>query len=451
MSMEEIHDPAAREVAVRLAEAGHQVYIAGGAARDMVLGKDPEDYDLATDAPLHRIREIFADKSLRLAGRTFTVVLVNGVEVSAFRSKASFGPDAREGAVGGDILEDLSLRDLTVNSMAVDAATGELVDPYGGKADLEEGVVRFTGDPAERLGEDPCRAVRACRFLALIGGRFSPSTLAALKVHAPGSVIRTAPERLHLEIMKAMRIRRASAFFRSLLDVGALALIFPALAETAGHPGGPNHADDVFTHSMLAGDAIPARCPLLKLAAYIHDAGKPRAAEMIDGKLKFIGHEKHGAYALKPQLERLYFSRREQKEILAIIRHHMHDFTPGSTPRAARRLLARLANDGVAYASFLRFRIADRAANRAKKPYTFGQIKTMLGLIEQEVFPRAHGPAYTISDLAVGGFEVMRELDLVSGPEVGRMLGELLERVIENPELNEKKTLIRMIRENKLT
>jgi tRNA nucleotidyltransferase/poly(A) polymerase len=449
MSMEEIHDPAAREVALRLAEAGHRVYIAGGAARDMVLGREPQDYDLATDAPAQRIREIFSDKSVRLAGRTFTVVLVNGVEVSPFRSKDSFGPEAEPNAVGAGIEEDLSLRDLTVNSMAVNAATGKLVDPFGGEEDLKSGVVRFTGDPAERLGEDPCRAVRACRFLALIGGRFAPSTLAALKVHAPGSVIRTAPERLHLEIMKAMRIRRASAFFRGLLDVGALALIFPALAETAGHPGGPNHADDVFTHSMLAGDAIPARCPFLKLAAYIHDAGKPRAAEMVEGRLKFIGHEKQGAEALKPQLERLYFSRREQKRILAVIRHHMHDFTPRSTPRAARRLLARLAGDGVAYADFLRFRIADRAANRSKQPYSFGQIRTMLELIEQEAFPRAHGPAYTISDLAVGGFEVMRELDLVSGPEVGRVLEHLLERVIENPELNDKQALISMIREEK--
>lgn len=447
--MEEIHDPAARKVAERLAEAGHRVFIAGGAARDMVLGKEPEDYDLATDAPVERIRELFPDRPVRLAGRTFTVVLVNGVEVSPFRSKTSFGPDTAPGAVGADIREDLSLRDLTINSMAVDAATGELVDPYGGEEDLKSGVVRFTGEASERLGEDPCRAVRACRFLALTGGRFAPSTLAALKVHAPGSVIRTAPERLHMEIMKAMRIRRASAFFRGLLDVGALALIFPALAETAGHPGGPNHADDIFTHSMLAGDAIPARCPLLKLAAYIHDSGKPRAAETVDGKLKFIGHEKHGAEALKPQLERLYFSKREQKAILAIIRHHMHDFTPRSTPRAARRLLARLSKDHVAYTNFLRFRIVDRAANRAKKPYTLDQIRTMLELLDKEVFPRAHGPAYTIQDLAVGGFEVMRELDLVSGPDVGRVLEQLQERVIENPELNDKKTLIGMIREMK--
>lgn len=442
-----IHDPAALEVAKGLADAGFAAYVAGGAARDMVMGKRPADYDIVTNAVLEDIQRIFPERTVRESGSVFRVALVSGVEVSTFRSKSSYDPACREPAPGGSIEEDLALRDLTVNSMAVNAVTGELIDLFGGKEDIKNRVIRFTGDPAERMAEDPCRAVRACRFLALLPGTFAPDTLAALKIHAPGAVMRTKPERLRLEILKTMRIRKASTFFRALLDVGVLPLLLPSLAGAAGHDGGPNHADDIFDHCMLAGDAIPTRCPMLKLAAYLHDAGKPAAAGTVDGRLKFIGHARLGQNLLARELARLYFSRRDMRKLLTLVRHHMSDLTPSSSPRAVRRLLARLAADEVSYMSFLRLRVADRAANRAKKPYSPTNIKALLNLLEQEAFPEAHGPAFRVGDLAVNGRDVMRELGIMPGAAVGRVLERLLQRVIEAPELNTREDLIRLMRE----
>jgi tRNA nucleotidyltransferase/poly(A) polymerase len=442
-----IHDPVACDVAQGLINAGFAAYVAGGAARDMVMGQSPADYDIVTNAVIEDIERLFPDRTVRESGSVFRVALVSGVEVSTFRSKSSYDPACKQPAPGGSIEEDLALRDLTVNSMAVNAKTGELIDPFGGKKDLNNRVIRFTGDPAERMAEDPCRAVRACRFLALLSGSFAPETLAALKVHAPGAVMRTKAERLRLEILKAMRIRKASMFFRALFEIGALRLLLPSLADAAGHDGGPNHADTIFDHCMLAGDSIPTRCPSLKLAAYLHDAGKPSAAGYVGGRLKFIGHAKLGESLLARELARLYFSRRDMRKLLSLVRHHMNDLTPSSTPRAVRRLHARLASDGVSYMSFLRLRVADRAANRAKKPYSLTQIKKLISILEQEAFPKAHGPAFTVCDLAVSGNDVMRELGIMPGAAVGRVLEGLLEQVIEDPELNTRETLTRLMRE----
>jgi len=442
-----IHDPKALDVTLRLASAGFSAFVAGGAARDMVMGREPADYDIVTNAVTEDIKRLFPNKSVRESGSVFRVALVDGVEVSTFRSKSSYDPESKLPAPGGNIEEDLGLRDLTVNSMAVNAVTGELVDPFGGAEDLRNRVIRFTGDPAERMAEDPCRAVRACRFLALLSGTFAPDTLTALKVHAPGAVMRTKAERLRLEILKAMGIRKASTFFRGLLDIGALRLLLPSLAETAGHDGGPNHAESVFEHCMLTGDKIPTRCPMLKFAAYIHDAGKPAAAEMVGGRLKFIGHEKYGESILSRELKRLYFSRRDMRTLTSLVRHHMNTLTPETSPKAARRLLGRLAQDGVSYRDFLRLRVADRAANRAKAPYTVTQIKTLLGILEREAFPDARERAVTVHDLAVSGHDVMAELGLRSGAEVGDVLAMLLEHVVEQPEVNTREELLRIMRE----
>jgi tRNA nucleotidyltransferase/poly(A) polymerase len=435
----------AAEIAAELADAGHEVYAAGGAVRDLLRGLPPKDLDLVTSASPREMEKLFAGRNLRAVGRSFRVLLVDGVEVSCFRGPDSFRPEP--GEPGRSIQEDLSRRDLTVNSMAMDMATGRLVDPFGGADDLKRGVIRFTGDPAERIAEDPCRVVRACRFLALLQGRFARESRKELERLAPRQVRTVAPERLRLEILKAMDARRAGRFFRSLLEIGALEHIFPSLAETAGQEGGPNHADDVFTHSMLAGDAIPTRCRLLKLAAYIHDSGKPEAAEVVNGRLKFIGHEKESVAFAARELDALAFSTREIRRICGIIANHMHDFTPRSTPRAGRRLLKRLRETRTAYLDFLRLRVADRKANRAKAPYTLAQIRTMLATLEAEGLPRLGGSALTVTDLAISGEDVMRETGLPQGPRIGRVLGDLLDRVVEEPELNERETLLELLRE----
>jgi hypothetical protein len=137
------------------------------------------------------------------------------------------------------------------------------------------------------------------------------------------------------------------------------------------------------------------------------------------------------------------------RTLTSLVRHHMNDLTPETSPKAARRLLGRLAQDGVSYRDFLRLRVADRAANRAKAPYTATQIKTLLGILEREAFPDARERAVTVHDLAVSGHDVMAELGLRSGAEVGDVLAMLLEHVVEQPELNTREELLRIMREGR--
>lgn len=428
-----------------LAAAGHEVYIIGGAVRDLLLGREPHDLDLATDARPEDIVRIFQGRRVRVVGKAFNIALVNGVEVASYRRPPAVQGCSAEEPEQGDLVADLERRDLTINSMALCPHSGRLVDPFGGRADLRHGVVRLVRDPQARIDEDPCRMVRACRFAAVIQGRFAPDTLRALRENA--HLVRgVAPERLRQEVLKALRVSRASSFFRNLLDIGALDIVFPSLAACVGHHGGKHHGEEVFEHCMLAGDAISPRCPLARLAGYLHDVGKPMAAERdAEGRvLHFIGHAKPGAVLVERDLRGLAFSNQEAAFISRLVRVHMHTLEPGASPRSVRRLLARLEHHGVDYRAFLRLRIADRKANTAKPARTLKDLRGVLQRMEEVMFQDSRRQEFSVRMLAVNGRDLMRALELQPGPEVGRILTALLERVLEEPELNRREALLEL-------
>jgi tRNA nucleotidyltransferase (CCA-adding enzyme) len=428
-----------------LAEAGHEVYIIGGAVRDLLLDREPHDLDLATDARPEDIVRIFQGQRVRVVGKAFNITLVNGVEVASYRSPPAHPGCSGEEGARGDLIADLERRDLTINSMALCPQSGGLVDPFGGRADLEYGVVRLVRDPQARIDEDPCRMVRACRFASNIGGVFAPDTLFALRenAHLVGGV---APERLRQEVLKAMGGRLASLFFRNLLDIGALGILFPSLSVCVGHHGGKHHGEEVFEHCMLAGDAISPRCPLTRLAGYLHDVGKPVAAERdAEGRvLHFVGHARPSAALVERDLRTLAFSNQEIAFVSRLVRVHMHTLEPGATPRSVRRLLARLEQYGVDYRAFLRLRFADRKANTAKPARTLKDLRDVLQRMEDVVFQDSMQQEFSLRMLAVDGRDLMRALGLQPGPEVGRILAVLLERVLEEPGLNRREALLEL-------
>ncbi len=426
-----------------LATAGHAVHIIGGAVRDLLLGKEPHDLDLTTDARPEDIVRIFQGRRVRVVGKAFNITLVNGVEVASYRRPPAVSDGSEEGSARGDLFADLERRDLTINSMALCPHSGRLVDPFDGRADLERGVVRLVRDPQARIDEDPCRIVRACRFASSIEGCFAPDTLHALRANA-GQVRHVAPERLRQEVLKALGSRRASLFFRNLLDIGALDILFPSLAACVGQPGGKHHGEEVFEHCMLAGDAVSTRCCLTRLAGYLHDVGKPLAAEH-DGEgrvLHFVGHAKPGAALVERDLRDLAFSNQEVSSVSRLVRVHMHALEPGTTPRSVRRLLARLEKHGVDHRAFLRLRIADRKANTAKPARTLKDLRDVLRRMEDVLFRDSRRQEFSLRMLAVNGRDLMQSLNLQPGPAVGRILGVLLERVLEEPELNHRGTLL---------
>lgn len=417
----------ARPLLDTLEDNGFRALVVGGAVRDMLLGRIPEDVDLLTTAPLETVESLFKTNKTRQVGQAFPVCLVNGVEVASARCPGDEFPDG-----------DLARRDLTVNAMAWDPEKNRLFDPFGGQADLGKGIIRFTGSPMDRILEDPVRMVRACRFAARLDARFHPAARAALENNAGLLPDRAAPERIRMEMIKSMALPAPSVFFRHLRDTGLLRFILPSLDRCFGLDGGPFHGETVFDHCMLVGDALPARQPLLRLAGFLHDTGKYDAKAWKEGRITFHGHETHVG-AMEEDLTILRFSNAEVRRIRSLVLAHMRPLAEKTTPKSVRRLLAFLDQLEIPQADFLRLRIADKKGNLAKSPYTLSDIRLRLAKIQQA---RAEATALSPNHLALTGREIMTALGVESGPEVGRVKQVLFEKVLDDPSLNQPHILL---------
>jgi len=408
----------------RFKENGFQAYIVGGAVRDMLLQKTPNDFDILTNASIKEIQTLFSDQKVKTVGKTFPVCLVDGIEISSGRTAFDIS-DFPE--------SDLAKRDFTINAMACDSITKKVIDPFNGRKDLENAIIRFTRDPEKRIHEDPVRMIRACRFVAMIDGALSLSSLAVI-LENKDLLDPVARERIHHEIMKALGLKRPSLFFKALKKTGLLVKIFPSLDRCHGLDGGPHHGETVFEHNMLVGDALSPRFPVLRLAGFLHDAGKFDAAKIKNGKLTFAGHENH-TRAVVHDLTTLRFSVKDITYITSLIKTHMRPLVKQTTPKATRRLLAMLDKYGLDYRDFMRMRIADKKGNLAegKTPYTLSAIRVRL----KKIFDELSGQeSLQMNHLEITGNDIIRLTGVAPGPEIGKIKLLLFEKIVDDPELN---------------
>lgn len=415
----------------RLCKHGYSTYIVGGAVRDMLDGKEPHDIDIATQATPDEVQELFADYNVKIVGKSFGVVLVDGYEVATFRTdhyNTLLNAQECEVSFANTIQEDLARRDLTVNALALCEMSGNIIDEHNGVQDLKNKVIRFVGDPYERINEDPNRIIRACRFLAKLEGTFAPDTLVALQDTAHYVQDHIAPERIMLEILKAMEVRTPSLFFSALETIGALQYILPELSDAVDHAHGKHHIENVWEHMMLAGDHASPVYPVVRLAAYLHDIGKPMSfdATKIEGGA-FHGHECTSYDILNKRLPLLKFSNEHVQTIAGLAQAHMWCGYDSISPKAVRKLHKRLNDMNINVNDWLRIRIADRAANIKKQPFTFTDIRERIELVMQ---PIVDLPLST-HDLKVTGGGLIKEFKLQPGPVVGRLQKYLLDYVLE--------------------
>lgn len=246
-----------------------------------------------------------------------------------------------------------------------------------------------------------------------------------------------APERIRLEIMKAMKIKNASAFFGALHMIGALKLIFPALDSCFGHEHGNHHVENVWEHCMIAGDSISTQFPLLKLAGYLHDCGKPQTFN--PETKQFIGHEMAGARIAQTDLNILKFTTQEVLFVRGLIRSHMNSVQK-MTPRAVRRFLKRLADRNVDLNDFFRIRMADRKANIRCEPF---RLREWVEMIKQINNPAVKETPVNVLKLVVKGGDLINEFNLRPGPIVGIVHRHLLDFVInKGAEFNKREVLL---------
>ncbi|HET7093641.1 MAG TPA: RNA nucleotidyltransferase, partial [Thermomicrobiales bacterium] len=296
----------------RFAAAGETLYLVGGIVRDLLLGRDlPADLDFTTSAApevSQRLTNAAGADSIYLVGERFgTVGAVFGgapdrvlVEITTYRREHY--PDATRFPVvrfEASLIDDLSRRDFTINAIAADALTGEIVDPFGGEADIALGVLRAVGNPDERFAEDPLRLLRAARFVAQLGFRLDWETEAAMARHA-ADLRRISRERIYAELTKLLVGPFADYGLDALRRAGLLAEAIPELAPLSEEAeldlrGRMNREKDLWEHTLRVVDKAPAR-PIVRWAALLHDAAKPHTRSVSpDGQIHFFGHERVGA------------------------------------------------------------------------------------------------------------------------------------------------------------
>lgn len=326
--MSESCDSLARKVASVLRAAGHRVYLAGGCVRDRLLGRPINDYDLATDATPSRLLTLFPE-ALEV-GAHFGVILVrdNGaeVEVATFRSDHAYkdGRHPSHVTFEHDPRLDALRRDFTINALFEDPVTGEVLDFTGGRADLEQRLIRAIGDPRQRFEEDHLRLLRAVRFAARLDFRIEDGTLLAIQRLAH-SIQRVSAERIRDEIAMILTEGSARRGFELLDDSGLLKVLLPEIAAMHGvaqppkfHPEG-----DVWTHTMLMLDRLDPGVPVeVALAALLHDVAKPVTATFTD-RIRFNGHAEKGAEMAVAILSRLRFPNSVIETVSHLVKDHM--------------------------------------------------------------------------------------------------------------------------------
>ena len=330
----------AASVVETLRKRGFQAYFVGGCVRDLLLGRKPKDYDVATDATPSQVMDIFPQTYA--VGAQFGVVLVppdevqgnagegsqaNAVEVATFRSDIGYsdGRHPDEVRFSRDPREDVARRDFTINGMLLDPVSGEVLDFVGGRDDLAAGIVRTIGDPEKRFTEDKLRMMRAVRFAARFEYRVDAATVEAIQrlAHQIDVVSR---ERVRDELTRMLTEGHARRAFRMLDESGLLREVLPEISAMKGvaqpeefHPEG-----DVFVHTLLLLENLPSSCPLtLAWGALLHDVGKPATFRVAPDRIRFDGHVEVGVKIAEEICRRMRFSNEDTEQILALVDNHM--------------------------------------------------------------------------------------------------------------------------------
>ena len=422
-----------------LGDAGHAAYLVGGSLRDLILGLQPYDWDLASDALPERLVELFPGAVYENRFGTVAVRRDGEVfQITTFRTDHDYADFRRPHRVEfGDTIElDLARRDFTVNAMAWGARPGgepEFIDPYGGVLDADARVLRAVGDPRARFEEDALRMVRAVRLAATHDLAVEPATLAGMQARA-GLVAHLSGERIAAELDKLLGAPTPSVGFRLMSGAGLLAPISPELAAQQGIPQNKVPGEDLWDHTLRSVDAASPSRPIVRLAALLHDIGKP--STYAEGH--FLGHDAAGAVLAGAFLDRLHEPRAVRDRVVELVRFHMFSYESNWSDAAVRRFIGKMASIGEgALEELLELREADNVGSGL--PARAGRLDELRARVATELAAEA---VLDRSRLAVDGTDLMSELGLAQGPLLGRILEELLERVITDPDLNDRPTLL---------
>ncbi|MCL2210642.1 MAG: CCA tRNA nucleotidyltransferase [Treponema sp.] len=439
-------DPVLKEIAAIFNNAGKEIYLVGGAVRDMLMGKKIHDWDLATDASPEEVTAVMRSNKGKVIPTgikhgTVTVLYKNkSCEVTTFRTESDYSDGRRPDKVSyaATIEEDLSRRDFTMNAIALSLPSCKVVDPFNGAKDIKSELIRCVGEAAQRFNEDGLRPLRAVRFASQLGFIIEQETLDAI----PGALSvceKVSWERVRDEIDKILASSLPSQGFNLMRETGLLKLFIPELERCFGVEQKGFHEFDVFGHSLLACDYAAANnfSRELRLAALFHDIGKPdvRALDKTSGVYTFYRHEEVSADMNRTIMERLKYPNAVIDKVCHLVKEHMFLYTDEWSNAAVRRFIARIGEDNLD--DIYRLRRADIYGFSGRNP-DYRSIEKLVDRVNKIL---KEGSAFTIKNLAIGGNDLMAA-GIPGGKILGVILKELLETVLDDPAQNTPEKLL---------
>ncbi|MBI5456520.1 CCA tRNA nucleotidyltransferase [Candidatus Kaiserbacteria bacterium] len=427
-----------------LKKAGYEAYLVGGCVRDLLLKKEPKDWDITTNATPEKIQSLFEETFYENEYGTVGVVTdaavqrLKVIEITPYRIEGKYSnarhPD--EVKFSTKLADDLERRDFTINAIAYEPTSGEIVDLHGGKADLERRVLVSVGDPYERFSEDALRMMRAIRFSAELDFAIDAATAAGIAKHAQ-LLEKISKERVRDELMRILLSDRPMQALFIAQKLGLLKYIVPELEEGLGVKQNQAHSYDVFEHSLRTlQHAADKKWPLdVRIAALLHDIGKTPTRLWSDAKndWTFHGHDVVGAHLAKKILTDLRFPKEVQEKAITLIRWHMFFSDPDKiTLSAVRRVINRVGTENIK--SLLNLRVCDRIGTGRPKEHPF-RLRKYMSMVDE-----AMRDPVSVSMLKIDGSGIMA-LGEKPGPRIGWVLHALLEEVLDDPKKNTEEYL----------
>lgn len=451
-----------KSILEKLQEGGFEAYIVGGCVRDLLLDKEPKDWDITTKAKPEEIQKIFSsfaeateDKPATFYENRFgTVGVKTGseeenlrvVEITTYRVESKYTDKRHPDEVkfAENLEEDLKRRDFTVNALALQLSSGkaiEIIDLFGGQKDLEDKVIQAVGNPEERFNEDALRMLRAVRFAVQLGFSIESETFKAIQKNS-GWLEAIAKERIKDEFGKIIMSVNPDKGVELLREAGLLKYIIPELEIGVGVSQDRHHIYSVYEHNLMSLKFAGQKKYnlVVRLAALLHDVGKPQTKVIREGVATFYNHEMESAKIAMRILDRLRFPREIIERVVNLVRCHMFVYDVGVVTAAAiRRLLVKAGPENME--DLIALRVADRLGSGVPKaqPYRLRHFQYMVERVQ-------HDPI-SVKMLKINGSDIMENLGVEPGPVIGAILDVLLAEVIEEPELNNKEYLEKRVKE----
>ncbi|MFA5776936.1 MAG: HDIG domain-containing metalloprotein [Parcubacteria group bacterium] len=435
------------EILQKLQENSFEAYIVGGCVRDLLMDRQPKDWDITTNAKPEEIMEVFPDSFYE--NKFFTVGIktedenIPIVEATTFRIEQKYSDKRHPDEVkfAKTLAEDLGRRDFTLNALAVEVkgqrskvkSDFEIIDLFDGQKDLENKNIRAVRNPNERFNEDALRMMRAIRFACELNFEIEKKTLEAVKKNAK-NLQYVAEERIKDELQKIILSDQPSEGIEMLHETGLLNFIIPELEKGYGVKQNRHHIYTIYKHNLLSLKFCPSKKLEVRLAALLHDIAKPQTKRGEGENATFYNHDHVGKKVAEKILKRLRFSNDVVEKTILLIDNHMFYYNPDEVGESSvRRLIKKVGLENIK--DLIDLRISDRLGSGVPKakPYKLRHLEYIIDKVSSD--------AISVKMLKINGNDLMKVLKIKPGPKIGTILDVLLSEVIEDAKKNTKKYL----------